>query len=154
MILPWFVLNLESPPPPGPTTIREAIYYLLTEDPEIFAVVDDNIHPGGLPQDPDYPAITLAVAGRNDVRNLKGRGKTSEIRLRVSAWSRYEIDAANLALLIQSRLVDFKGDVGDVRITGCVLANEIDLPERPTTGTDQFLYQVVSEFQVWHRHRV
>jgi len=145
-------LGLDSGGAEGvPSTIREAIYYLLLDDPEIYAAVDDRIWPGGLPQDPDYPALTINLAGRNDVRNLRGRGDTSEVRLRVSAWSRLQIEAVNLARLIQARLVDFKGDVGDVRITGCALVNEIDLPERPTTGTDQFLYQVVSEFQVWHR---
>ncbi len=138
-------------PPLVGSTIREAIYSLLTTDPTIANLAGDRVHPGGLPQDPDYPCVSYVVAGRDDVRHLQGNGKTTEIRIRVSAWSRLEIEAARVAEAIRSRLVDYRGLVGAVKILGCSLIDEVDLPEKPTSGTDQHLYQVLLDLRVWHR---
>jgi len=139
-----------KPPLAGSTTL-EAIYSLLTTDPALAALVDDRIHPGGLPQGPLYPCVTFVRAGRDDVRHYDGTGKISEVRIRVSAWSRRQLEADHVAEAVRSRLVDFKGLVGSVPILDCALIDVVDLPEPPTAGSGEHLYQVLLDLRVWRR---
>ena len=134
-----------------PSTIREAIYYLLLDDPTIYAAVDDRIWPGGLPQDPDYPAITYAVSASNESRKWSGKVGVRETRVQLSAWSRYQSEAEALANAIREAFTDFNGQVGDVIIEDVEIANEIDLSERPATATDQYLYRILLDLTLTHR---
>lgn len=149
-VVPW-ILNLEPRADGLVETIREAVYKLLADDPTIAGLVGDRIRPGGHPQNPVYPLVSYIIAGRQTIRSFGGNGRTSEYRLRVSAWSPRMLEAAYLAESIRERLVDARERVGLVDILGCSLIDEVDLPEPPTGGTDQHLYQVLLDLRIWRR---
>jgi len=155
MILPWFALNLEATEPPtppdGPKTIREAIYRLLVDDPAVAALVEDRVHPGGLPQDPVYPCVSQVVAGRFDVTDFDGTADLSTIRVRVSSWSPRLFEAEQLALAVRKAVLNSPGLSGSVSIESAVCENEFDLPERPQSGDDEYLHQIVGEYRFWFR---
>jgi len=145
-------LGLDSGGADGvPSTIREAIYYLLIGDPAIYEAVDDRIWPNGLPQDPSWPAITYSISASNESRKWSGKVGIRETRAQISAWSRYQSEAEALANAIREVFTDFNGQVGDVTIEDCEIANELDLSERPATATDQYLYRILLDLTLTHR---
>lgn len=155
MILPWFILNLEptgpGPTPDGPKTIREAIHRLLVDDPAIGLLVDGRIHPGGHPQDPVYPCVSWVLAGRFDPQSFDGTADLSTIRVRISAWSPRLMVAEDLAIAIRRAVLDSPGLSGWVRIEASNIENEFDMPEKPETGDDEYLHQIITEVRFWFR---
>lgn len=150
LIVPW-ILNLEPRADGLVETLREAVYKMLADDATIAGLVGDRIRPGGHPQNPVYPLVSYLIAGRQTIRSFDGGGRTSEYRLRVSAWSPRMLEAAYLAESIRARLVDARERVGAVELLGCSLIDEVDLPEPPTGGIDQHLYQVLLDLRIWRR---
>lgn len=135
-----------------PSTVREAIHYLLIDDPEIHAAIDDRIHPGGIPQDPQYPCLSWAIAGRSEDQDFDGATDLAVIRLRVSSWSPWLAEAEFLAAKVRAALIlPSPLQVGDVRLEHAELENEFDLPEKPETGREEYLHQVITEYRLWFR---
>jgi len=153
MILPWFILNLDGPPPPpdGPKTIRSAIHRLLADDPAIAELTEGRVHPGGLPQNPDFPCLSQVIAGRFDVTDFGGTADLSTIRVRVSAWSPRLMEAEELALAIRNAVLGSPGLSGLVRIEDASIEGEFDLPEKPQSGDDEYLHQIITEVRFWFR---
>jgi len=135
-----------------PESIRASLYNWLANDADVASLVDDRIHPGGLPQDPVYPCISVVVAGRFDTQDFDGTTDLSTIRVRISAWSPRLIDAERLANAIRATILQSPPlQVGDVRIANASLENEFDLPEKPQSGDDEYLHQVIGDYRIWFR---
>lgn len=138
-------------PPLDLTTIREAIHYLLSSAPNVAALAGDRVHPGGLPQDPDYPCLVQTIAGRYDEADFDGTSDLSIIRVRVSAWSERLADAERLALAVRAAILGAGGKVGGVAILDTHSEDEFDAPEKPRTGDDEHVHQVVAMYRIWLR---
>lgn len=140
-----------APPAPEARTLRQAVYRRLSTDASITALVGDRIFPVGLPQGTTLPAVTHIQAGSYEPRHLRGRTTYRQAAYRVSAWAHYEEEAEALADAIRERLTDWRGWQGQVFIGRSALTNEIDQPERPTGGTDQWVYQIILMFSISHK---
>jgi len=135
-----------------PESIRQAIYNWLANDSAVWAICEGRVYYGGLPQDPVYPCVSLVVAGRFDEQDFDGAADLSTIRVRLSAWSPRLIEAERLATAIRGLILPSPPlQIGDVRVENSTLENEFDMPERPETGDDEYLHQVISEYRIWFR---
>jgi len=135
-----------------PESIRQAIYNWLANDEYVATLVDDRIHPGGLPQDPTYPCVSVVVAGRFDTQDFDGTTDLSTIRVRISSWSPRLIEAERLANAIRATILQSPPlQVGDVYIRHAECENSFDLPERPQSGDDEYLHQIIGDYRIWFR---
>jgi hypothetical protein len=150
---PFGSLGQVAPPAHQPVSLREAIYHLLSRDAGIRALVDDRVYPAALPQMASYrlPAVTTVVSGTHEPATLAGSTETRKTTVRVSCWAHSPEDADRLATAVRSCLVNFRGLVGLVWLGRVACDNEIDLPEKPSGGGDQWTHQIVLQMRFWHR---
>lgn len=141
--------------PTGPPTLREAVRARLAETTALASLVGSRISFNALPQKkdagPTFPAVTFYVASRSYDRNLGGPNGVSTATVRISCWSKSELEAAAMAQIVRSRFDGFSGWMGAVDVMGAFLEDESDLPEYPRQGTDSYTYQVVLTFNIIHR---
>lgn len=134
------------------STLREAVFARLSRSPWIAAVVGPRIFFGALPQTKRFPALTYFVPSRTGGHNLGGADGTSRARVQISAWSFSELEAEQLAMAIRDRFDGFVGLIGQVEITACLFAGEVDLPEPPgKDGSDDWTYQIAVDYSISHR---
>lgn len=128
-----------------PTTIREAIYSLLSR-PTLGVEVYGSSLPQGFGA---FPALTFVVASSAKRYSLTGVSTFRRTRVRISCWARELGEAEGVAAAVLARLESFSGLVGDVPVQGVHLVNEFDLAERGE-GSDDSLHQIVLELNFSH----
>lgn len=140
-----------DPGGPGPTTLREAVRYLLRDDPDVVALVGQRIRYARSRQNDADPRITYLVPSRTFGRDLDGPDDTSDARVRVSVWSNDSEQAEDLAERVRLSLDGFTGWVGSVYIASIDHAVSNDIPEWDGDGGEATSYQIAIDFMVDHR---
>lgn len=139
-------------------TFREALYAKLLSISGLNAIVNGAIYPGAIPEtyqlDRDGPALTYTVTALPRNHNLSGSDGTATARVQLSAWSLLESQSDAIALVIFNAIDGLYNDStwgnGTVTIMSCLQQDEVDLPEPFTAGTDQWIYQVASDYEIKH----
>jgi hypothetical protein len=139
-------------------TFRQTLRAKLGAIPELTAIVGGAIYVGALPQTHDLgrdgPALTYSISTypRNHV--LAGADGTASARVQFSAWSYQQSKADAIALALWDALDGPPANPwagGGVGIMSVSHQDEVDLPEPPKTGSDQWTYQIASEYLIRHR---
>jgi hypothetical protein len=136
---------------------REALEARLLASSALEALVGDRIFYGVLPQRLDLgrdgPALTWLVVGRPMGHHLTGSDGTATARVQFSAWSYREKTADQITEVIRDMLDGTPQAWGNdtVKIMGVYQEDEIDLPEQPRSGSDQWTYQIASDYSIKHR---
>ena len=137
-----------------PLSLREAIQARLLASPAITTLVGSRIYFGALPQTASLltgPALTFSIISRPYGLNLGGADGTSSGHIQFSAWSLYQKTSDQLAQAVRDRFCGFAGSIGGLEITACIPEDEVDLPEPPRAGTDQWLYHIAVNYRMNHR---
>lgn len=140
-------------------TFRETLITKLRSIDDLTAVVGSAIYTDSLPQTHDLgrdgPALSFAIVSYPRGEVMQGLDGTGMPRVQFSAWSydKAAADAITLALLYSLTVVPAENPWGDGTITimSVTQADESDQGEPPQSGGDQWIYQIVSEFQIKHR---
>lgn len=135
----------------GVSTIREAVYSWLATTSDVASRVDDRGFFGNLPQDSPLPAVTFHVASNTSTHHLRGSAGTQTARVSISAWSHHQLDIVGIIEAIRLRLDGFGGEIGGVEILACHHQGDVDLPEAPKSGSDNWLYRTNSDYRVSYR---
>jgi hypothetical protein len=146
--------GLQALPPIVPTQLREAVYSRLLASTAITNLVGTRIYFGALPQSislDDGPALSYTVVTRAYGHVLQGADGTSQGRVQISSYAFTQKMADRIAQAVRDCWDGFRGFIGGLEVTACVLDNETDLPTPPAASTDQWLYMIASDYQVNHR---
>lgn len=139
-------------------TFPEALIAKLNAISELTAIVGSSIFPGTLPETQDLgrdgPAVTYTITSYPRGHVLTGSDGTATARIQISAWAYSEAVSDSIVLALWNAVdglpVNPWGD-GSVQILSVVQKNEVDLPEEPRAGMDQWIYQIACEYEVKHR---
>jgi hypothetical protein len=137
---------------------RQALVAKLTAINSVNSAVNGAIYPGSLPEthqlDRDGPALTYTITSLPRNHNLSGSDGTATARVQLSAWSLYESQSDTIALDLFNALDGLYNDSswgdGSITIRSCLHQDEVDLPEPFEAGTDQWIYQVASDYEIKH----
>ncbi len=139
-------------------TFRQALYAKLAATAEVTALVGSAIYPGAVPETHDYgrdgPALTYTVITYPPGHVLTGSDGTATARVQLSAWSYQESQADAITLAVCNALDGVPVNpwgTGYIVIMSVVHKDEQDLPAEPRSGSDQWLYQVPSDYSIKHR---
>lgn len=135
----------------GVSTIREAVYSWLATTPDVVSRVGDRVYFGNLPQDSPLPAVTFHVVSNVSTHHLRGSAGVQVSRVSISAWSHHQIDIVAMVEAIRLRFDGFAGDMNGVEILSCHHQGDVDLPEAPKSGSDNWLYRTVTDYRLSHR---
>jgi hypothetical protein len=146
--------GVQALPPIVPTQLRQAVYNRLLASTAITDLVGARIYFGALPQSlslDDGPALSYTVVTRTYGHVLQGADGTSQGRVQISSYAYTEQLADRIAQAVRDCWDGFRGFIGGLEVTACVLDNETDLSSPPAASTDQWLYMIASDYQVNHR---
>jgi hypothetical protein len=139
-------------------TFREALVAKLASITGLTAIVGSAIYPGALPQTHDLgrdgPALTYLIVSNPRGELIAQLEGTSSPRVQLSGWSYSLASAVGIVEALVAGLrkmpVGTWGD-GTCIIMSVSHQDETDQPEEPQAGSDQWTYQIVSEYQVKYR---
>lgn len=143
-------------------TFRQALYSKLSSITEVTAIVGSAIYPGAIPithdLDRDGPALTWTIVTNPRGHVLVGSDGTSTARVQLSAWATGSTAVA-LTDQITNALFNaldgiaesFNWGDGTVEILSCRQEDEVELPEPPKAGRDEWLRQIASDYIIKYR---
>jgi hypothetical protein len=134
--------------------LRQAVYARLAGSQAITTLVGSRIYFGALPQTSNIwaaPAITYAVISRPYGHTLVGADGTSQARVQITAHAVSVALCDQISQAVRDSFDGFAGSMSGVKVTACILDNEIDLPTPPVAGTDQWTHSIASDYQINHR---
>jgi hypothetical protein len=136
------------------TQLRQAVYARLSAKQAITDLVGSRIYFGALPQSiklDDGPALSYTVSTRTYGHTLRGGDGTSQGTVQISSYALEEKMADRIAYAVRDCWDGFRGFIGELEVTACVLENETDSPTPPLVSTDQWIYTIASDYQINHR---
>jgi hypothetical protein len=135
-------------------SIRTTVLDLLKADAAIAAAAIGGIHPGQLPDAPEYPAVVLTKAFGSGEYDLEGDVGVEDARLQIDVVGTGQAQADDLAQLIRRFLSGYRSDGADssgscvIQSVTCI--NDFDLTETGTERGGPRLKRRVLEFRVWN----
>lgn len=142
--------------------IRQAVYAKLASIAAVNSIVGSAIYPHALPMthelDRDGPALTYTVTTNVPGHVLTGSDGTSTARVQLSAWAQGTNGVAQVATITSALFnaldglteVSNWGD-GSTEVLSCLKTEEVDLPEPPKAGRDEWIRQVASTYEIKYR---
>jgi Protein of unknown function (DUF3168) len=164
----FWLPNLGMGASPSGTTAQlfeQALDASLNGISELTALVGTGIFTQALPQtwklDADGPAITYSVPTKPRGHVLTGPDGTATARVQFDSWS-LGIPGTQSAGIAKKIIEAIRNGIdgaglqstwgnGTVEIMSCIQQQDVDLDEEPQAGSDQWLYHVVSEYQIRYR---
>lgn len=114
-------------------------------------LVGDRIDPRLAPQGDAYPRIGVGLISVN--RIYPHEGKTALVGgalLQVNCYARTETAVKALAKQVRLALHGYMGAAGDLSAASITLENERDADEPVSDGSEQTVYAVQQDYEVWH----
>lgn len=143
---------------PVSMSFRETLVARLRGASTIQSIVGNAIHPGSIPETHDLgadgPALAYQIISSSKGQTLGGPDGTVSNRVQFSAFSYTQTDVDAIAEALFSLLSgppDGPWVEGGVEIVSASHQQDIDLPLAPGAGSDQWIYQTVSEYVIRHR---
>lgn len=123
-------------------TIEVALQQYLRAQPAVAALIANRLYPLLLPQPPvGWPSVTYSCISRYPERDLSGVIYFTS-RFQFSCWSERYGEAKVTAQAIRQALEGYTGPLGEFRVLGATMANEIDLGQ-PDSGLHHVPVDVV-----------
>ncbi len=143
-------------------TFRQALYARLGAIPKLTAIVGTSIYPGALPIthdfDRDGPALTYTVLTYPRGKVLSGSDGTATARVQLSAWSYSESTSDSIVRAVWNALDGVYNDSGwgngTIVIMSSIRTEEVDLPDEPISGSEEWIHQIPVEYSIKHRTRI
>lgn len=137
---------------------RQNLYAKLNSITEITSIVNTAIYPDVLPEthqlDRDGPALTYNITSLPRNHNIVGSDGTATARVQLSAWALQvsSSDAITLALFnaLDGLVNDSSWGDGSITVRSCLQQEETDITEPFEAGTDQWIYQIASDYEIKH----
>jgi hypothetical protein len=137
-------------------TFREALVAKLNSITALADIVGTSIYPDVIPQTHDLgaqgPALTYTVVTMPRGQVMGGLDGTANARVQLSAWSYGKGISASIQLAIVGVLNEVPvanpwGD-GTCVIKSVTHQDESDQTEKAKDGSDKWIYQIISEWQI------
>lgn len=135
-------------------SIRTTVLDLLKADGAIAAAAIGGIHPGQLPDAPEYPAVIVAKPFGAGEYDLEGDVGVEDARVQIDVIAKGQAEADALASLIRRFLSGYRStdanSAGHCAIQSATCINDFDLTETGTERGGPRLKRRVLEFRVWN----
>ena len=137
---------------------EQALDAQLNATTALTAIVGTAIWNSGIPQTWDLgangPALTFSVPTKPFGHVLMGSDGTATARVQFDAWS-YSYGTSKTIIEAIRQMIDGIpvnpwGD-GTCQIISVVQQDDIDASEKPEAGSDQWLYHIISEYNIKYR---
>ncbi|MCP4617178.1 MAG: DUF3168 domain-containing protein [Bradyrhizobium sp.] len=137
-------------------TIRDAIYYELSNAAAITALVSTRIYPAGdVPQAPTLPYLAWFKVDNQHTRHQSGGSDLAQARFQIDAWATTATAAEAIYEALRGVLDNYSGDMGDpgdsVTVRSCVLDTDSSGFIPPTAGGPRGLQRQTMDFLIWYR---
>lgn len=126
--------------------IEVAVFTILSEDPEVNALVGARIFPQPIPQDAPLPAIAYSRISTRRVRSHGGPSKLARPRFQFVVSANAYAEAKTVSAAVRSALDGLKEEVDGLEVQGAWLDNDAD-----EYGDDGQLRSIRMDFMIWHR---
>jgi hypothetical protein len=110
-------------------TIDDAIYTLLTSDPNLAAQIGDRVHPIRMPQEPTLPALVYQLISGGTSYSLSGDSRYRDAMFQVSVFDTTFFGCTELVEKVIRSLSAFRGTAGGIDVQMVRHNNTIDIPE-------------------------
>ena len=124
--------------------LDEGLVAYLTGNAGVSALVSDRVGPAPLPQDSEQPAVTYQIISRTAQYTHRGPAGLTRPRIQVDCWSTTYSESQQLAEQVRLALSGFRGQMGDVSVSGLFQEGAIDLHEPEAN-----LFRVSMDFLGW-----
>ncbi|MEZ5951184.1 MAG: DUF3168 domain-containing protein [Planctomycetaceae bacterium] len=120
--------------------IEGSLYTFLSTIGEVTDIVGDRIFPQHA-DEPVYPCLIYSLVTQSHDHIVTGSAGTARARVQFDCWS-YSLADCSIAIeAIRQHLQGFQGLLGTIEVVGSHLNNELDLSEKPTDGSNRWLYR-------------
>lgn len=127
-------------------TIEKDIYYILTNNAAVSALVSNRVYPLLLPQRWTLPAITYQRVSGDRAANYSGASGRARPRFQIDCWADDYDGAKDLADKVRLCLDGYKGDINtETDVGGIHLEGDRDIYE---DNTD--IVRVTMDFMIAH----
>ena len=126
--------------------MEDKLRTFLKNEPSVAAVLGDRIYPRRLQQKATLPALTYQ---RIDTPRTPVHGEKSIFprpRMQLRIWAKTSKTAWQAADAVRITLDGFRGQMGALTVTRCVIVNEME-DDDPETG----LVSVVQDYQITYQ---
>lgn len=129
--------------------IEEALFFHLTVDPDVSALVGTRVYPLVAPQDADLPLLVYQRISTPRVRSHSGPSGLAYPRFQITARATSVSQLRDLANKVRIALDGFKGVMGGG--SGVNVGASFQENERDVYGETTKEYSVQMDFTIWHR---
>jgi hypothetical protein len=125
------------------------LFYFLTTDAGVAAIIASRCYPVSLPQPTTFPALSYSQVDAVRVRNVDGPAGKVRRRISVNSWALSDIEVWQLAEAVRAALDGFDGMMGSSEIGSIILVTEIPFfeEEAGTVG----VHRVMQDYQIGHK---
>jgi hypothetical protein len=126
--------------------VEDSLRTFLLNEASLAGVLGSRIHPRRLPQKATLPALTYQ---RIDTPRTPVHGEKSIFprpRVQLTSWAKTSKTAWQAADAVRTLLDGFRGQMGGLAVTRCVIVNELENDD-PETG----LVQVVQDYLITYQ---
>lgn len=128
-------------------TIMESIYTGLTELPVLTPLVAGRVFPVQIPANNEiYPALTFSLEASRDIETYGGISQTKIADVTINCWAMTVLESHNLADVVRTALVGFRGAFGGHVVESVRLEYAFDVAEEAATG----LHRVVVRLEIYY----
>lgn len=135
----------------GPATLRAALYARLLDSAALAAVVGDRVFHARIPQRKDFPAVVFTTPSRSYGHNLGGGDGTSTANVQVDCWAATAVAAEEAAEAVRLAFQGFRGRVGSVEFTACLVDDVGEIVTQDSPGKDAWTYRHLLMIDATHR---
>ena len=130
--------------------IEGSLYTFLSTIGEVTDIVGDRIFPQHA-DEPVYPCLIYSLVTQSHDHIVTGSAGTARARVQLDCWS-YSLADCSIAIeAIRQHLQGFQGLLGTIEVVGSHLNNELDLSEKPTDGSNRWLYRKTGDYTIRYR---
>lgn len=130
--------------------IEGSLYSFLAGISDVTDIVEDRIYPQHADQ-PVYPCLIYSLPSQAHDHIVTGSAGTARARVQFDCWS-YSLADCSIAIeAIRQQLQGFQGILGTIEVVGSHLNNELDLSEKPTDGSNRWLYRKTGDYTIRYR---
>lgn len=132
--------------------LEEAIYYILTEDSGVSALIGTRVYPLVIPQNATLPTVVYQEISSVLTHQMRPMIGLTRARYQFWCWAATYTGADALAEAVRLALDGYSGTANNVRIDSIQLQDESDKIERVVYGVDR--YRKRFDFFIWYHQDI
>lgn len=122
----------------------------LKDSASVSALVSGRVRPDTLNENETMPAIRYDLITKNSWKTLQGSGDKATSRVQIECYGTTRLEANAVAAAVKNNLDGFRGPLGDLNIFDCVMDNQYDSIDPPTSGSKHWRKRRVLDFLITH----